>query len=55
MEENLRRAILIARGDALTFFTRPISAGLLSVSILLLVLAVLPMIRQRREQVFVED
>jgi putative tricarboxylic transport membrane protein len=55
MEENLRRAMLIARGDATTFFTRPISAGLLSVAILLLVIALLPMIRQRREQVFVED
>jgi putative tricarboxylic transport membrane protein len=55
MEENLRRAILIARGDPLTFFTRPISGGLLAVAILLLVVALLPMIRQRREQVFVGD
>jgi putative tricarboxylic transport membrane protein len=55
MEENLRRAILIARGDPLTFFTRPISGGLLAVAILLLVVAVLPMIRQRREEVFVEE
>jgi putative tricarboxylic transport membrane protein len=55
MEENLRRAMLIARGDPLSLFTRPISAGLLSVAIVLLIIAVLPMIRQRREQVFVED
>jgi putative tricarboxylic transport membrane protein len=54
MEENLRRAMLIARGDATVFFTRPISGGLLAVAILLLVLAVLPMIRKRREEVFVE-
>jgi putative tricarboxylic transport membrane protein len=54
MEENLRRAMLIARGDASVFFTRPISGGLLAVAILLLVLAVLPMIRKRREEVFVE-
>jgi putative tricarboxylic transport membrane protein len=54
MEENLRRAMLIARGDATVFFTRPISGGLLAVAILLLVLAVLPMIRKRREVVFVE-
>ena len=27
MEENLRRAMLIARGDATVFFTRPISGG----------------------------
>ena len=28
MEENLRRAMLIARGDATVFFTRPLSSGL---------------------------
>jgi putative tricarboxylic transport membrane protein len=54
MEENLRRAMLIARGDASVFFTRPISAGLLIVSLVLLALAVLPMIRKRRDEVFVE-
>jgi putative tricarboxylic transport membrane protein len=55
MEENLRRAMLLARGDPMVFVTRPISAGLMAVSITLLVLAVLPMIKQRREEVFVED
>jgi putative tricarboxylic transport membrane protein len=54
MEENLRRAMLIARGDTTVFFTRPISAVLLFVAAILIVLAVLPMIRQRREEVFVE-
>src|ERR1700687_3323718 len=54
MEENLRRAMLIARGDATVFMTRPISAGLILVSVFLLVLAALPMIRKRREEVFVE-
>jgi putative tricarboxylic transport membrane protein len=54
MEENLRRAMLIARGDATVFVTRPISAALIFTSVLLLVIAVLPMIRKRREEVFVE-
>jgi putative tricarboxylic transport membrane protein len=54
MEENLRRAMLIARGDATVFFTRPISAGLIAVAAGLLVLAILPMIRKRRDEVFVE-
>ena len=54
MEENLRRAMLIARGDATVFLTRPISAGLLLISAILLVLAALPMIRSKRE-VLVED
>src|SRR5262252_816134 len=54
MEENLRRAMLIARGDATVFLTRPISAGLIAVAVALLVIAALPMIRKRREEVFVE-
>jgi putative tricarboxylic transport membrane protein len=54
MEENLRRAMLIARGDPTVFFTRPISAVLLAISASLLVLALLPMIRKRRDEVFVE-
>ena len=54
MEENLRRAMLIARGDPSTFVTRPISGGLIALAVLLLVLAVLPMIRGKRDEVFVE-
>jgi putative tricarboxylic transport membrane protein len=54
MEENLRRAMLIARGDPTTFLYRPISATLLAIAVLLLVLAILPMIRSRRAEVFVE-
>jgi putative tricarboxylic transport membrane protein len=54
MEENLRRAMLIARGDPMTFLYRPISATLLAIAVFLLVLAVLPMIRSRRDEVFVE-
>jgi putative tricarboxylic transport membrane protein len=55
MEENLRRAMLIARGDPTVFMTRPISATLISIAVLLVVLAGLPMIRKRREEVFVEE
>jgi len=54
MEENLRRAMLIARGDATVFFTRPISAALLITAIALLVVAAMPKIRRRRDEVFVE-
>jgi TctA family transporter len=54
MEENLRRAMLIARGDATVFFTRPISAVLLTTAIVMLALSGLPMLRKRRE-VLVED
>ena len=54
MEENLRRAMLIARGDWTVFLTRPISGALIALSTILLVIAVLPMIRKRRDEVFVE-
>ena len=54
MEENLRRAMLIARGDPTTFLTRPISGVLLGLAAFLLVIAVLPMIRSKRDEVFVE-
>ena len=42
MEENLRRALIISRGDMMTFLTHPVSAGLLVVALLVLVLALLP-------------
>jgi putative tricarboxylic transport membrane protein len=54
MEENLRRALIISRGDMMTFIERPISAGLLFVALALLVIALLPTIRQSRDEVFVE-
>jgi len=55
MEENLRRAMLLSRGDALVFFQKPISATFLVVSIILLTIIALPNIRKRREEVFVEE
>src|SRR3712207_6035772 len=55
MEENLRRALIISRGDMATFVERPISAGLLLVAAILLIIALLPSIRKGREEVFVED
>src|ERR671921_69084 len=55
MEENLRRALIISRGDMMTFIDRPISAGLLLVAAILLIIALLPTVRKSREEVFVED
>jgi putative tricarboxylic transport membrane protein len=54
MEENLRRALIISRGDMMTFIDRPISAGLLLVAVVLLVIALLPTVRKSRDEVFVE-
>ena len=55
LEENLRRALIISRGDASVFLTRPISAVLLALAVAALVVAVLPTIRKRREVVFAEE
>ena len=54
MEENLRRALLLSRGDPLVFVHRPISAGLLIAAVLLVLLIGLPNIRKKREEAFVE-
>jgi putative tricarboxylic transport membrane protein len=55
MEENLRRALLLSRGDWSVFVTRPLSAGLLVVAGLLLVIVLLPSVKAKREEAFVED
>jgi TctA family transporter len=49
MEENLRRAMLISRGDPSVFFTRPISLGMLLVSFALLLMVVMPQFQKKRE------
>ena len=54
MEENLRRALVLSRGDPLVFFQRPISLTLLSLAALLLLIVVLPNFRKTREQAFKE-
>ena len=53
MEENLRRALLLSRGDWSTFVTRPLSAGLLVACVLLLLIVLLPSIQKKREEAFV--
>ena len=55
VEENLRRALIISRGDTSVFFTSPLSLGLLLLSGALLILAVLPSISGKRNEVFVEE
>ena len=55
MEENLRRALLLSRGDWSVFVTRGLSASLLAVAALLLVVVLLPAVKKKREETFVED
>lgn len=52
MEDNLRRAMTISRGDPTVFFTRPLSLVLLSIAGLLLMAMLIPSISRRREKTF---
>ncbi len=52
MEEYLRRAMTIARGDAMTFLERPLSATMLAMAVIAMVIVLLPAIRKTREEVF---
>ncbi len=55
LEEHLRRAMMLSRGDPLIFFERPISAALLAFAALAIILSVMPSIRKKRDEVFVEE
>jgi putative tricarboxylic transport membrane protein len=55
MEENLRRALLLAHGDWTVFFRRGLSASLLALAAFLLVFVLLPTVKKKREEAFVED
>jgi putative tricarboxylic transport membrane protein len=49
MEENLRRALLISRGDPMVFVQEPISLAFLLVAVGLLIVLAAPAIRRTRE------
>jgi len=51
LEENLRRALLIARGDPTVFFTRPISLAFMIATVLILIVMVVPAARGKRHRV----
>jgi len=48
MEENLRRALLISRGDPTVFVTRPISLGFMIATVLIIVIMLAPAVKARR-------
>jgi putative tricarboxylic transport membrane protein len=55
LEEYLRRALIISRGDPTVFLTRPVSLTLLILAVIAFAIAVLPTVRRRREAVFEEE
>jgi TctA family transporter len=54
MEENLRRALLISRGDPMVFLQEPLSAAFLVAAVLLLLVVAAPAIRRTREEALQE-
>ncbi|HEV7265122.1 MAG TPA: tripartite tricarboxylate transporter permease [Falsiroseomonas sp.] len=54
MEEHLRRAMLLSRGDVMVFVERPISATLLGIALLALVTMALPNIRKKKDTALAE-
>jgi TctA family transporter len=55
LEEHLRRAMIISRGDPSIFLIRPLSGILLLLAAAILVIVFMPAIARKREQVFQED
>ena len=55
MEEFLRRALLLSKGDPMILLTRPISATMLVCAALIMVTVLVPALRKKREEVFVEE
>lgn len=55
MEENLRRALLLSRGDPAVFVSSPISCGLLIAALLMVLLVAAPAFRKTREVAFKEE
>ena len=50
MEEHLRRAMLLSRGDPMVFLERPISATLLGLALVAVLAMALPSIRRSKDQ-----
>jgi TctA family transporter len=55
MEEYLRRALLLSRGDTAIFVTRPLSAAMLALAVAAMFVVLSPTLRKRREEAFHEE
>jgi putative tricarboxylic transport membrane protein len=55
LEENLRRALVLSRGDYTVFVTRPISLVMLLIAAALLFVILAPAVRRKRDTVFTES
>jgi putative tricarboxylic transport membrane protein len=55
LEQNLRQSLLISEGNLGTFFTRPLSAISLGITVLLLVSGIIPSLQNRRRLMIAEE
>ena len=55
MEEFLRRALLLSKGDPMVLVTRPISGVMLGVALVLLFIVLTPALRKKRAEAFQEE
>jgi TctA family transporter len=55
MEEYLRRALIIGRGDWSVFVTNPISATMLAIAAVGMVFVLMPTVRKKRDEAFQEE
>jgi TctA family transporter len=55
MEEYLRRALLLSRGDPMVFIQRPISATMLALAAIAVIVASLPTFYKKREETFRDE
>jgi TctA family transporter len=47
--------LLLSRGDWSVFVTRPLSAGLLAAAVLMVIIVLLPAVKNKRQEAFVDD
>lgn len=55
MENNLRKSLIMSQGDFSIFFTRPLAAVSLIISIALLLFPLIPWLRKKREEIPKEE
>ena len=55
LENNLRKSLILSRGDFFTFVERPISAVCLALALLLLISPLLPMFNRQRKVLASEE
>jgi TctA family transporter len=54
LEENLKRALLLEHGDPVAMASRPITAVLLSIAVILILIQIVPVVQRFRRDALAE-